>query len=264
MSQPRNIAEVIDQLERIVADSQTSGEREGYFAVLYLRVTRAVQAKIKDGFFDNNPRMEQLDVIFASRYLTAYDQHKHHQKCSASWQVAFAACRNWRPLVLQHLLLGMNAHIGLDLGIAAATVCPGQTIQILEDDFNKINTILAMLVNTVEAELADLWPLLKPINWLAGKLDEKLAVFSMDIARDAAWEVALQYAILTTPVQREAFIRNRDERVAVFGKKVAQPGFMLNSLIGILRAFERGSVADKIGVLDEKTENVEALHTVRT
>src|SRR6185503_17794712 len=139
---PRTIAEVIEQLEHIVADCQASKLREGYFAALYLRVTREVARKISSNFFDDNARMEQLDVTFANRYLTAYDQYKHHQKCSASWQVAFETCRNWRPLVLQHLLLGMNAHIGLDLGIAAATVCPGNAIQTLHNDFNKINTIL--------------------------------------------------------------------------------------------------------------------------
>lgn len=244
--------EVIDQLEQIVQHAITHSEREGYFAALYLRVTRAVKQKIEDGYFDDNPRMERLDVVFANRYLVAYHQFKNGQPCSASWQLAFDTCQRWQPLVLQHLLLGMNAHIGLDLGIAAATICPGASIPSLHDDFNKINTVLAGLVNTVQNELAQLWPLLKVIDWVAGKLDEEIAILSMDIARDAAWKEATQYAALTTPSEQAEFIKMRDGKVSAFGKKVASPGIILNTLLWLLRMFERGSVKAKVEVLDEE------------
>ena len=151
---------------------------------------------------------------------------------------------------MQHLLAGMNAHIGLDLGIAAATICPGSGIESLHNDFNKINTILAGLVNTVESELADMWPILKPIDWLVGKLDEQIAIFSMDIAREAAWNVALQYAPLQTHPQQENFIIARDAKVAAFGKKIIRPGFLLTIFIEIFRVFERGTVKKKIEILN--------------
>ena len=251
MALPDTIHEVIQRLEQIVEDCVKTDAREGYFAALYLRVTRQVSKKIDERYFDDNARMERLDVVFANRCLAAYDQYRQQQPCSASWQLAFDTCHRWPPLVLQHLLMGMNAHIGLDLGIAAATVCPGKAIEALHSDFNKINEILASLVNTVQDEIAQIWPLLKPIDWLAGKLDEEIAVFSMDMARDAAWKVALDYAALTTEADQETYRNTRDAIVAAFGKKIAHPGWIISIVIGVLRAFERGDVKSKIEALSE-------------
>lgn len=249
MPLPTTIAEVITHLELIVEESQHRSEREGYFAALYLRVTREIKDKINARFFEDNQRMEQLDVVFANRYLAAYCQYKNRKACSDSWRLSFDLCQQWRPLVLQHLLLGMNAHIGLDLGLAAATVCPAETIHSLRGDFDKINQVLAGLVDTVRTEITEVWPLLKPVNALAGSLEEEIATFSMTIARDAAWQVALSYAMLTTDVQRENFIALRDRQVARFGQKLSSPGLLLSSLMMVLRSFERGSVRRKIDVL---------------
>lgn len=249
---PCTIQDVIEQLEQIVKECESNGARQGYFAALYLRVTKAVSVKINEKYFDDNERMEKLDVVFANRYLLAYHQYKQNQPCSTSWHIAFDACSKWQPLVMQHLLAGMNAHIGLDLGIAAATICPGSSIQTLHNDFNKINTILAELVNTVEKEISDIWYLLKPIDWLAGSLDAKVAVFSMNIARDAAWNVALQYAALQELKEQEDFIFFRDAKVNDFGKKIIQPGLLLTMYIGIFRAMERGTVKKKIEILNRR------------
>ena len=48
-------------------------------------------------------------------------------------------------------MIGMNAHINLDLGIAAATVAPTPAeLEALHADFNRINDVLARLVRIVE------------------------------------------------------------------------------------------------------------------
>lgn len=250
MTLARTVQEVISQLEGIVKECEENEWREGYFAALYLLVTREVERKIQENYFDDNNRMEHLDVIFANRYLEAYDRHRHHQPCTHSWQISFTSCAEWQPIVLQHLFLGMNAHIGLDLGIAAATVCPGETIDELYNDFNKINAILSALVNQVEEDLSTIWRPLRIIDWVAGKMDEEIASFSMDIARDAAWSTAKKLAAITIPVQREVFIRTRDEQVNTFAKKIAHPGWILKSVIALIRVFERGSVKDKIKILN--------------
>src|SRR3712207_8653052 len=57
------------------------------------------------------------------------------------------------PLVVQHLILGMNAHINLDLGVAAATVAPTpEELQSLKPDFMTINALLGRLFAVVELE----------------------------------------------------------------------------------------------------------------
>lgn len=64
--------------------------------------------------------MERLDTLFAERYFDAVTPRDAESRPTASWHLTFQAGSQWRPLVLQHLLVGINAHINLDLGVAAA------------------------------------------------------------------------------------------------------------------------------------------------
>src|SRR6202034_3435831 len=153
------IDDILIQLESIIAESIQTNSRTGYFAALYYKVTASVKEGIAKGQFQNGPLMEQFDVIFASRYLDALNAWKNKQPLSASWQVAFEALNNSSLLVLQHLLLGMNAHINLDLGIAAVTVSGGQ-LDNVQKDFDAINTIISSLTYQVLNDIDRVSPLL--------------------------------------------------------------------------------------------------------
>src|SRR5579864_1769500 len=83
------IEQVIHALDDIIAWAWTEKSRIGYFAALYRRVTCSVKAGIDQGKFQNGPLMEQLDVIFANRYLQAYEQFRAGQAPTLSWQLAF-------------------------------------------------------------------------------------------------------------------------------------------------------------------------------
>jgi hypothetical protein len=154
----RTIDEVIDQLDEVIARSMREQNRLGYFAALYRKVTAKVKEGIAEGRFDNGPRMEQFDVTFANRYLTALGQFQRGEQPSLCWLASFRAAASWRPIILQQLLLGMNAHINFDLGIAAAEVAPGEELPSLEHDFNEINIILAGLVANVMSEIDEVSP----------------------------------------------------------------------------------------------------------
>lgn len=133
------IQEVIDQLDLIIDWAEDKASPMAYFPCLYRRVTIAVANGIKQGFFDDGPRMEKLDVIFANRYFEAFDQYLQGEVTTESWKFTFRAAEEYSPLVIQHLLLGINAHINLDLGIAAGQTLEGDAIMDLVEDFNRIN-----------------------------------------------------------------------------------------------------------------------------
>lgn len=247
----KSITEIIDLLSIIVAKSEATGNRTGYFAALYKKVTIAVHNKIKAGYFDDNERMEKLDIVFASRYLDAYENYYQQLPCTASWRIAFDTCNTWRPMVMHHLLAGMNAHIGLDLGIATATVSQGTPIENIQNDFDKINTVLGELIAEVKTALYSMWPLSRFISKLnMGKFENDMAGFSMNIARDAAWESAVQYAGLASIDSQSNYINLRDMAVARFTQQVLNPGTFVYALTGIFRVFETGTIENKIHRLD--------------
>jgi hypothetical protein len=190
----QTIAEVISALDDIVQQSYDEASRLGYFAALYRRVTCAVRDGITQGSFDNGPLMEQLDVVFASRYLDALASYRAGGSASRSWLVAFQGCNDADLLILQQLMAGMNAHINLDLGVAAAQVGPGAQLPKLKPDFDEINGVLADLVAIVAAEVAAVSPLIGDLEKIGLRDETSLVNFDMTAARDAAWRVAEQLA----------------------------------------------------------------------
>lgn len=244
----KTIDEVIQELESIIEWARSHTSRLGYFAALYRKVTIKVKEGIAEGFFDDGERMERLDVVFGNRYLEAFDQYQNNTPPTRSWQIAFEAAQRWWPIVLQHLLLGMNAHINLDLGIAAAKTSPGDAIHELKNDFMKINEILAAQVDEVQRELGNIWPALGLLDRLAGRTDEALINFSMRKARDHAWQVAEEMAFLEKP-DHISKIHALDTGVAALGQRVRHPGATIGAVITTIRLGERGSIPQIIDIL---------------
>lgn len=245
----RTIDEVIDRLTFIVNQSRERGSCDGYFAALYRMVTVEVQTRISTGWFENGPRMERFDVIFASRYLEAWGRREAGEKVGAAWSAAFSIERTFGPVVLQHLLLGMNAHINFDLGLAAAATAPGPQIAELKGDFDRINQLLAGLVTGVEDRLAQVWHPLRWLDGLAGGADEAVINFSLRAARDCAWELATAAAAEPDPGALAARADLADQWAALIGRRVLHPGFVTSRILNVVRLYERGSVAEKLTVM---------------
>ena len=143
----------------------------------------------------------------------------------------------------------MNAHINLDLGIAAARAAPGNRLANLKGDFDRINSVLAGLVGEVQAELAQIWPLLRILNRHLGNADDILINFSMERARDAAWDAARELAPLDREGQQRKIAR-LDDRVTAFGRIIRHPGFSGRWITRMVRLGERGTVASRIAILE--------------
>ncbi len=248
--QAQTIDEVISFLEIIINDSKKDNSPLGYFAALYHKVTISVQQGIKDGIFEDGKRMEKMDVIFANRYLDAYTLYKEQKETSICWTIAFKESVHFWPIVLQHLLLGMNAHINLDLGIAAAQVAPGYKIHDFKNDFNKINEILSNLVNSVESDLSKVWPTLKFLLRLTKKLDSFLIDFSMKLARDGAWKFATELATVPLNSQKQ-LISIRDTIVSKKASLIIHPGYIASTLFKIIRLGEKGTISKRIAWLSQ-------------
>ncbi len=245
-----SIDEVIDELDLIVRDCIESESPLGYFAALYKRVTIAVRDGIAKGEFEDNQRMEKLDIIFASRYLDAYRSFQSKKDVTKSWQAALGASSP-QLITLQHLLLGMNAHISLDLGIAASEAADNDPIS-LKNDFHSINKVLENLINDTQQRLTKIFRPLGIADKLLGPLDERLSIYSIAYARDKAWTQTLELCL--TPLEkRPNLIIQRDRSVSDFAKHLCNPPKKLIRLVLlIIRLMERGSVSKRIKILDTR------------
>lgn len=243
-----SLDEVLDHLERIMGRCRDEPSRLGYFPAIYHSVTARVKEGVETGFFDDGPRMAELDVAFANRYLTALYAFWEGQGLTRSWQVACRAASAWRPAILQHLLLGINAHINLDLGIAAARTVPGPDLADLRGDFDRINEILAGLIDQLQGRMNEVSPAVGLLDLLGGRWDEEVARFSIEVARTQAWWFAVELAPLDEEA-RAAAINARDVGVARFARRVIlTPGWLTVPLLPV-RLAERAPAPAVIDAL---------------
>jgi len=247
----RSIDEVLARLDRIIADARRNDDRLGYFAALYRDVTARIASTIERGDFEDGDRLERLDVLFAERYFDALEARDTNTGPTRSWSGAFTATERWRPLVLQHLLLGVNAHINLDLGIAAVETVPPSELPDLEADFMKINRILRSMIEEVQRRLARISPWMGVLDRVGGGVDEAISNFSIIRARDDAWAFAGKLAGLGER-RRGEVVEAKDRETARRAQKILRPGgVLLLPVLLCIRLREEDDVSSVIEVLSD-------------
>ena len=247
-TESRSITEVLDRLDAEIERSVAARSRNAYFACLYRGVTQRVADGIAAGRFQDGPRMERLDVVFADRYLAALHAYGRNQAASRSWRAAFDAARLGRLVILQHLLLGMNAHINLDLGIAAARVAPGASIGALKRDFDEISRLLGEMLDDVQRRIGRVSPWMGLLDRVGGRSDEEICTFCLSGSRDLAWRWARRFAVAPKRTL-DAEIGALDQTVALLAVPIRSPSPLVAAALGMVRARETGDVAKVVTAL---------------
>ncbi len=243
-----SIEEVITELNKVIEWSKLNQRRIGYFASLYKNMTTAVQLGIANKIFDDSARMERLDVTFANRYLQAWQGYGNKQKCSAAWQKTFDLCNTNNLVVLQHLILGINAHINLDLAIAAAETCAGEKIYDLQNDFEKINVVIASQSQIMQSTLCKIWFPLKLLTDISNHRQDAVINFSIHQARKASWASAIALALVKGE-SHDNYISMMDNTVVKIADRITKPPFFTGILLKIILKMESKNISKIIGDL---------------
>lgn len=139
------------------------------FLRAYLRITKKVAERSRNGAFNHPEDLEELDIRFAELYFDAVDKYLTDGEKKPPWRKYFEYTeRNDSKPVLE-LVLGINAHINSDL---AQTLHEKNYTN--REDFQKIDRILAESLIPVLTELGfsrkDPGCLgilgLQPVSWL--------------------------------------------------------------------------------------------------
>jgi hypothetical protein len=248
-----NIDDVVDALAGIVRDATREADRAGYFAALYRQVTVEVRRSIHTGLFDDGARMDQFDTLFGNRYFDAYDAWRRDRSGPRCWREAFGLFHDADAVIIQHLMLGVNAHINLDLAIAAAETSPGEAIHGLRRDFLLINDILAQVVLAVQSAVGAVSPYLWLLDRFGGRTDEQILDFSIRRSRQEAWDNAVLLAG-QSGTQRERTIELLDVRAALLARLIARPGGLVRPAIQLIQSTESDDVPAVIAHLDRALE----------
>ncbi len=238
MPDPTGYDRTLGALEDLVDRCAARGDRIGYFAAMYVAVTETIRQRAAEGRFEDVPRMERFVNGFATRFLDAEKAWRDSAPCAESWQAAFRAAGRWRPIVLQHLLLGMNAHINLDLGVTASGLDDGGSIDAVRADFDAVQDVLGELVDGCQAALGTVSPWLGLADRIGGGSDETMIRFSLAAARRQAWSVAVRLSALSGG-ERDHAIVAVDAATVRIARVVEHPGILASALLLAVRVRER-------------------------
>ena len=169
------IEDVLRILAAIVADTRA---KDGSAWLLSCAVP-AGHAGGQDGNRARVFRRPNADVslrcVVRERVFRGDEQFRADQQPSRAWQFAFDTARSQRVIILQNLLLSINAHINLDLGVVAGNAFAGNALENFHDDFNRINDILGSLIPAARDAVGQLSPLMEELSTIGG--DDLVAPF---------------------------------------------------------------------------------------
>jgi Family of unknown function (DUF5995) len=252
------IDDVLDKIREIIKWSIDKKSPIGYFAALYLGVTLDVRQAIVDNKFQDGERMVRFDVQFANRYFDAVNAYRGRKaKPPRAWQVALED--HGRPLiVVQQLMMAMNAHIDLDLGVATEEI--GRQCKSMDDihnDFIGVNKILSLRVAVVLKDLEQISPVLHQYRRWLRNADTGFVCAALTEFRNDAWKFACSLAG-KPDTDRNDMIRTRDGECALFGRWYVDP-VPFSVIIDAIGEDECHDVAHNIEVLSGAAANLTPL-----
>ncbi|CAA7388462.1 DUF5995 family protein [Chryseobacterium fistulae] len=244
----KTIEEVLKKLDEIIIWSKENQSPIGYFASTYRIMTAQVLKGIQQKKFEDNPRMVVLDIAFAQRYLDAWENYRKGEKCSNSWYIAFEAAKNSNLLILQHLFLGMNAHINLDLGVSASSIMPYRKINPLKKDFENINNVISSINQKVQDSLNKICYPVDLIDKISNGKDNTILDFAISKARETSWATAV-ITSNTPNFLRSSVINIVDYAAAKIASQILNPKILTPSLLKELKKCESNDVTKSIDIL---------------
>jgi hypothetical protein len=198
------------RMQQLSRDWTDRGDRRAIFADAYGTMTSNMVEAIRQGEFGDCTWVDRLLHRFADYYFEAVDLYDSGGDCPPVWRHALdaAVVEDLHPL--QHLFLGINAHINFDLAFALADVLDdwdrldetGRDRR--HSDHDSVNLIITRTVDEVQVRVVEpLSPAMGFLDRLLGPVDEW--AFSRLIAdwRDDVWYDAVDLVAAESAVRRQ-------------------------------------------------------------
>lgn len=163
-------------------------------------MTQTVRSAIAAGAFGDAEWAASYLVTFANHYRRAVIafERRSFESLPRPWLIGFVAAARGETFVAQDALLGINAHINYDLTYTLRDLEIDPDRGVKRADHDRINDILARLVQTVQDALVEMYAAagVAGIDRFFDPLDDRLALLGLEESREFAWRNAVLLADL--------------------------------------------------------------------
>lgn len=239
--------EVIARLQTLIAHFDEQHSRLSIYPTIYIKVTQGIKKAVADGHFEDPAWLERLDLLFASQYFRIIEhfQAGRLDQIPLCWRTALEAAAGGETVVLQDIVLAINARLNHDLGIALfqAGIAEEDTERRIRD-YKRIHDIFAASINDVQDILAGKYSaVLGFLDMIAGALDELVVDFLYTQARDTALDNAFALANSSSEEEARRLIAGIDRQATDIAqtlllRRLVMGGWIISALRQVEDSFQ--------------------------
>lgn len=187
MARPATVDDVASALDALQNDlPPTDGVK--WFAWLYADVTRAIVRLFHDGELESPEFMGDLVIRFGNAFL---DSVAAPAGAPRAWRPLFERRQDPAVAPLQFAIAGLNAHVGAELPVGLADEAQKLGVDLgaagsEHRDWRRVNATIAAVEPAAKKYL--LTDAVKEFDRVFGSVDDLAATWSVEAAREVAWE----------------------------------------------------------------------------
>jgi uncharacterized protein DUF5995 len=237
----QTIDQAVNGLAALESRYRALNDRRAIFLTLYGVVSSEMRARLARRAFEDNSWVERYTVAFANLYREALESYdaRHIERVPKAWRLCFDAAVAGTGLVLQDMLLGVNAHVNHDLPLALSSISIEPDRALRYRDHSAVNAVRGAVTERATQRLSALYaPGLTRLDDCAGPVDEMLSAFSLEVARESAWEGAVSLANARGSFERALISRLMATRAAAVARLLLAPSRHAGLVAGCRRLEE--------------------------
>lgn len=225
-------ATVLRRMDQYLAGWQQAGDQRHVFLSCYRLMTANMLRAIEADRFHDRHWVHTLLHRFADYYFEALTCYDCGDAVPRVWQHVHQLTRSGKLHRLQHLMIGVNAHINYDLVLTLCDMLEpewaGLSVEkqkIRYEDHCTVNTIIAATIDQVQDEILEPGDqLMAWIDVAFGRLDEYLISRLITHWRQDVWEDAQRLLITSSVSEREILRQAIEARVLRRARLLAYAG----------------------------------------
>lgn len=191
--------EIVNKMDRMAREWELREDKRAIFLRCYCMMTRNMVTALGDKRFIDQDWVGDMLNRFAEYYFDALACFDCGEEVPMVWRYVHDAAEHKDLHVLQHLFLGVNAHINYDLVLTLYELLQPEWDQLSEDnrrnrhlDHQQVNTIIEETIDRVQDEVVEQYnPRMDLVDKMMGRLDERLIGGLIRKWRKSVWNNTL-------------------------------------------------------------------------